>query len=125
MGQVRRGAGAGRRTALGATILAAALSACTVVKVQDERGLRVSYYPGVAVIRITPTDQVQVVEAESIGAAAVGNQFSLGWSQSRIALVPPGRCHFIAWRVTPDQIGELRALLAPSNEICTIGGEVK
>jgi hypothetical protein len=119
-GRSRRG-----RRVLCSLILAATLGACTVVKVRDERGVRVSYYPGVAVVKITSTDQVQVVEAESVGAAAIGNQFSLGWSHSRIALVPPGRCQFIAWRLTSDQLAELRGLLGPSTEICSSGGETR
>jgi hypothetical protein len=96
-----------------------------VVKVRDDQGVKVSYYPGLAVIKVTAADRVQVVETESVGAAAVGNQFSLGWSHSRIALVPPGRCQFISWRLTPGQLAELSGLLGPSTEICTSGGETR
>jgi hypothetical protein len=117
--------GAGGRTSLGLVILALTLSACTVVKVRDDQGVKVSYYPGLAVIKVTAADRVQVIEAQSVGAAAVGNQFSLGWSHSRIALVPPDRCHFITWRLTSDQLAELRGLLGPSTEICSSGGETR
>ena len=94
------------------------LGACTIVRIQGEGGVRTRYYPGVAVIQITPADSVQVVEVESVGAAAVGNQASLGWSHSRIALVPPGRCQFIAWQASREQAVELRSLFGPGTEIC-------
>ncbi|MBC7831203.1 MAG: hypothetical protein H7Y62_04195 [Hyphomicrobium sp.] len=98
--------------------LAAGLGACTIVRVSDGRGVRTSYYPGVAVIQITRPESVQVVEVESIGAAVVGNRANFGWSHSQIALVPPGRCQFIAWRTTRALTAELRALFGPGTEIC-------
>lgn len=98
--------------------LATGLGGCTIVRVGDGAGVRSTYYPGVAVIQITRADSVQVVEVESVGAGAVGSQFNLGWSHSRIALVPPGRCQFIAWHVTPAQRTELRGLFGAGTEIC-------
>jgi hypothetical protein len=111
--------------ARGATLagLAAALSACTIVRVGDGRGVRTTYFPGLAVIRITPGESVQVVEVESVGAAAVGNQASLGWSHSRIALVPPGRCQLIVWQMTRERLAELRGLFGARTEICGSDGE--
>jgi hypothetical protein len=102
--------------------LAAGLGACTIVRVGDGRGVRTSYYPGVAVIQITRAESVQVVDVESIGAAVVGNRANLGWSHSQIALVPQGRCQFLAWRVGREQVAELRRLLGPM-EICDREGE--
>ena len=105
--------------------LAAGLAGCTIVRVGDGAGVRSTYYPGVAVIQITRGDAVQVVEVESVGAAALGNQCTLGWSHSRIALVPQGRCQFIAWRTTPAQRTELRGLLGPGTEMCDREGEIR
>lgn len=103
--------------------LTATLSACTIVNVRDGTGVRTSYYPGVAVIRITPTDSVQVVEVESLGASAVGNSATVGWSHNRVAIVPPGRCQLILWRPRTPELDELRGLLGPGTEICDLGGE--
>lgn len=103
--------------------VALGLGGCTIVRVGDGRGVRTSYYPGLAVIHVTPTDSVQVVEVESVGATAVGNQLNLGWNHSRIALVPPGRCQFIAWEMTREQLAELRGLLGARTELCDRDGE--
>jgi len=103
--------------------IAVGLGGCTVVRIGDGRGVRTFYYPGLAVIRITHTESVQVLEVESVGAAAVGNQLNLGWSHSRIALVAPGRCQFIAWQMTREQLAELRDLLGARTEICDRDGE--
>ncbi len=116
-GVVRPGLTLSARLAALAAICAS-LCACTIVRVQSESGVRTTYYPGVAVIRITRADSVQVVEVESIGAAAVGNQANFGWSHSRIALVPPGRCQLIAWQIREEQVASLRSLLGPGTEIC-------
>lgn len=104
-------------------MLVAVSSACTIVRVADGRGVRTTYYPGVAVIHVTPADSVQVVEVQSVGAAAVGNQLNLGWSHSRTALVPPGRCQLIAWEMTRERLGELRELLGPGAELCDRHGD--
>ena len=111
------------RRLLPAFALAATLSACTIVSVADGADVRTSYYPGLAVIRITPTDSVQVIEVESIGASAVGNSATLGWSHNRIAIVPPGRCQLILWRPRTAGLNELRSLLGPRTEICDMEGE--
>jgi hypothetical protein len=103
--------------------MAAGLGGCTIVRVGQGAGVHSTYYPGVAVIRITHADAVQVVDVESIGAAVVGNAANFGWSHSRIALVPPGRCQFIAWRMTPEQRTDLRGLLGPRTELCDQKGE--
>ena len=103
--------------------LAATLSACTIVNVRDSAGVRTSYYPGVAVIRVTPTDSTQVVEVKSLGASSLANSATLGWSHSRIALVPPGRCQLILWRPRTTELDELRGLLGPRTEICDLEGE--
>jgi hypothetical protein len=110
--------------ARGATLaaLVAVTSACTIVRVGDGRGAHITYYPGVAVIHVTPADSVQLVEVESVGAVAVGNQASLGWSHSWTALVPPGRCQFIAWRAATEQIETLHRLLGAGTEICSQEG---
>lgn len=105
--------------------LAAGLGACTIVRVGDGRGVRTTYYPGLAVIQITRAESVQVVEVESLGVAGVGNQLNLGWSHSRIALVPPGRCQLIAWRVERQQVAALRDLLGPGTGICDREGETR
>ncbi len=105
--------------------LAATLSACTIVKVRDAAGVRTSYYPGIAVIRVTPRDSAQVVEVESLGFSAVGNSATLGWSHSRVALVPPGRCQLILWRPRATDFEQLGTLMGPSTEICDVKGEVK
>ena len=103
--------------------LAASLAACTIVRIGDGRGVRTTYYPGLAVIHITPGESLQVVEVESVGAAAVGNQLNLGWSHSQIALVPPGRCQLIVWQTTRERLAELRNLLGPGAELCDREGE--
>jgi hypothetical protein len=106
-----------------AGLLLASLSACTIVRVRSPDGVRTSYYPGMAVIRITPTDSVQVVEVESLGPTAVGNSATLGWIHSRVAIMPPGRCQLILWRPRTSDLDELRALLGPRTEICDGEGE--
>ncbi len=98
--------------------IAGGLGGCTVVNVHSETGVRTRYYPGVAVIQLTRAEAVQVVEVESIGATGIGNQLNLGWSHSRIALVPQGRCQLIAWRIERAQVAALRELLGPGTEIC-------
>jgi hypothetical protein len=108
---------------LPALAIAVTLSACTIVKVGNGAGVRTSYYPGVAVIRITPADSVQVVEVKSLGASAVGNSATLGWSHNRVAIVPPGRCQLILWRPRTLELDALRGLLGPGAEICDLEGE--
>lgn len=104
---------------------AASLGACTIVRVQSESGIRTRYFPGVAVIQVTRADSLQLVEVESIGAAVIGNQANIGWSHSRIALVPQGRCQLIAWRVELEQVAALRNLYGPGTEICDQEGETR
>lgn len=108
-----------------APALALALGACTIVNVRDGDGVRTSYYPGVAVIRITAADSAQVVEVKSLGASSLANSATLGWNHGRIALVPPDRCQLILWRPRTTELDELRALLGPRTEICDLGGGVK
>ena len=110
-----------RSAALAAGLLTA-LSACTIVHVRSPDGVRTTYYPGVAVIRVTPGDSVQVVEVESLGASAVGESATLGWSHSQVALVPPGRCQLILWRPRTTELDELRGLLGQEAEICDLEG---
>ena len=105
---------------LGAALL---LSACTIVQVGDGAGIRTSYYPGLAVIHVTPADSAQVVEVKSLGASSVANSATLGWSHSRIALVPPGRCQLILWRPRTPELTGLRGLLGPQGEVCELEGE--
>ena len=102
--------------------LAAGLGACTIVRVGDGGGVRTTYYPGMAVIHVTRGDAMQVVEAESVGAAVVGDRATLGWSHSRIALVPPERCQLIVWDATAAQLAELRRLFGERSEICNREG---
>lgn len=104
-------------------LLTGALGACTIVRVSGGQSVRSSYYPGVAVIRITSADSVQVVEVKSLGASAVGNSATLGWSHNRVAIVPPGRCQLILWRPRTPELTELRGLLGPQNEVCDLEGE--
>jgi hypothetical protein len=109
--------------ALFVSAVAIALSACTMVRVGEGSAVRTRYYPGLAVIRITPTDSVQVVEARSLGVSSVGDATTLGWSHSRVALVPPGRCQLILWRAERGKIDELRGLIGPRTESCAREGE--
>ena len=105
------------------SVAAIALGACTVVRVNEGSSVRTAYYPGVAVIRITPSDSVQLVEVESLGASAVGNSATLGWSHNRVAIVPPDRCQLILWRPRTPEPTELRSLLGPRTEVCDLKGE--
>lgn len=105
--------------------LTVSLGACTVVHVQTDQGVRTRYYPGIAVIQIARGDSLQVVEVESLGATAMGSQLSLGWSHSQLALVPPGRCQFLVWRMEPEQVAALRSLLGRRTEICDREGEAR
>lgn len=102
---------------------AAALGACTTVRVSDASGVRTTYYPGLAVVRLAPTDAMQVVEVEALGPAMVGNQASLGWLRSQIALVPRNRCQLLLWRADAAAVTELRERIGPGTELCTPGGE--
>lgn len=116
------------RSTLRLTTLAAfavSLSACTIVRIGDGQGVRTSYYPGVAVIHVTRGDAVQVVEAESVGAALVGDRATLGWSHSQIALVPTERCQLIVWEANADQLAALRRLFGEGAEICNREGEAR
>jgi hypothetical protein len=124
------GASAGRRPArvrpplrLFVSIAAIALGGCTVVRVNEGSSVRTRYYPGVAVIRVTPSDSVQLVEVESFGASTVGNATTLGWNHSRVAVVPTGRCQLILWRAGRKEIDEVRGLIGPRTEICDGEGE--
>jgi hypothetical protein len=108
-----------------ALALATTLSACTIVNIRDGSGVRTSYYPGVAVIRVTPADAVQVLEVESAGTSVVGNQFHLGWSHSRLALVPPGRCQFIEWEANAARLTALRRIFGERAEWCSEEGDSK
>ena len=114
-------AGPARAAFLGWSLLAA-LSGCTIVNVSNPDGVRTTYYPGLAVIRVTPTDSVQVIEVESLGASSVANNAALGWNHSRIALVPPGRCQLVLWRADEGEVDELRSLIGPRTEICDSRG---
>lgn len=99
------------------------LGACTVVRVRDAEGVRVSYYPGVAVVQVRTADATRVVEVKSFGLAVVADQFTLGWLDSQTALIPPGRCQLIMLRAHPAAVAELRELLGPRTELCTQEGE--
>jgi hypothetical protein len=102
---------------------ALALGACTVIRVNEQSSVRTRYYPGIAVVRIAPGGATQLVEVRAVGPAIVGNQASLGWLDSRIVLVPTGRCHLILWRPSRAAANELRALFGSRTELCTLAGE--
>ena len=116
----RRSAAAGRRPRLlfGA-LAAAALGACTILRVSDGSAVRTTYYPGVAVVQVAPGTSMQVVDVQAIGPAIVGNQASFGWLSSRMALVSSDRCQLILWRTTERAMSGLRELFGPGTELCT------
>jgi hypothetical protein len=104
---------------------AAVLSGCTTVRVSDPSGVRTTYYPGVAVVRLAAAEAMQVVEVQALGPALVGNQASLGWLHSQIALVPPDRCQLLLWNADAAAVAELRERIGPVTELCTPGGKLK
>lgn len=106
-------------------VVALALGACTVVRVSEGSSVRTKYYPGVAVVRVAPGSAAQLVDVRAIGPAIVGNQASLGWLDSQIALVPQGRCHLILWRPSRATVEEIRTLFGAGTELCTPAGESK
>ena len=103
----------------------AALGACTTVRVSDASGVRTTYYPGLAVVRVAAAEAMQVVEVQALGPAIVGDQASLGWLHSQIALVPPDRCQLLLWRADAGVVAELRDRIGPGMELCNPGGESK
>lgn len=113
-----------RRLARIALIAAAgALGGCTIVRVRDADGVRTSYYPGLAIVRVQPTGAMQVIEVRALGATVAGDQASLGWLDSRIVLVPPDRCQLVVWRAERETTAELRRLIGPRTELCIQQGK--
>ncbi len=102
---------------------AAALGACTIVRVSDGSAVRTTYYPGLAVVQVAPGSAMQVIDVQAIGPAIVGSQASFGWLSSQMALVPQGRCHLILWRTSERTMTGLRELIGPGTELCTPEGE--
>ena len=114
----------GWRTLLFALAIAQ-LGACTMVRVSDASGVRTTYYPGVAVVRIAAGNAMQVADVRSLGLTVVSSEASLGWLRSRTALVPPDRCQLLLWHADAAAAAELGRRIGPRTELCTQEGELE
>jgi hypothetical protein len=105
-----------------ALVAAMALTGCTVIRITEGDETKVHYYPGVAVVKVERTDQMQVVSVRGLGVSVAGDMANLGLLSADIALVPPGDCAMVLWKPTKDAVQAVNGLLAGA-KACPVKGE--